>query len=175
MGPSPETVTTPSSRSLPPIRLVPLLPAEFDGFVASLLEAYAQDHVQGGQWTPERALEQARAQVTALLPRGVDTPDHYLRTILKEPEGVAVGRLWYAVRREEGPAHLFVYDIIIAESARGKGYGEAAMRALEPIAREMGLPRIALHVFGHNEPAIRLYERIGYKPTNLLMSKPVAP
>ena len=35
----------------------------------------------------------------------------------------------------------------------------------------MGLPGIGLHVFGHNDGARRLYERLGYEPVNIFMYK----
>jgi ribosomal protein S18 acetylase RimI-like enzyme len=38
----------------------------------------------------------------------------------------------------------------------------------------MGLAGIALHVFGHNQSARALYEKLGYAPTNLNLYKPLA-
>ena len=43
-----------------------------------------------------------------------------------------------------------------------KGLGSEAMRFLENTARALGLQRIELGVFSFNEPAIRLYEKLGY-------------
>ena len=162
-----------SERSPARIRLVALSPSDFAQYMASLEEEYARDHVRAGQWGAAEALDRARRETHELLPQGMESPDHYFRTIVADPVGTAVGRLWFAVRRGEGPPFLFVYDLLVFEKHRGHGYGEAAMRALEPVARELQMPRIALHVFGHNPTAVRLYERIGYRPTNLLMSKPV--
>lgn len=170
---SPGSVAPASPLTPAQVRLVPLPPAELDDYLELLIREYAQDHVRDGQWTEAEAPARARRDVGRLLPRGVDTPDQYLRAIVADRAGVPVGRLWYAVRREEGPPHLFIYDLLIFENERGHGYGEAAMRALEPIARELGVSRIGLHVFGHNGIAIRLYERLGYRTTNLLMSKDV--
>ena len=41
---------------------------------------------------------------------------------------------------------LFIYDIVIEEHRRGKGYGKAALLLLEDRARALGKRRIALHV-----------------------------
>lgn len=47
---------------------------------------------------------------------------------------------------------------------RGKGYGTEAMQlALRFAFHELNLHRLQLSVFGYNEPAIRLYERLGFK------------
>jgi ribosomal protein S18 acetylase RimI-like enzyme len=66
---------------------------------------------------------------------------------------------------------LFIYDIVIEEHLRGKGYGRAALLLLEDVARALGKRRISLHVFAHNDRARRLYEELGYRPTNIVMAK----
>ena len=43
-----------------------------------------------------------------------------------------------------------------------RGYGSEAMQFLENTCRVMDLKRIELGVFAFNEPAIRLYQRLGY-------------
>jgi GNAT superfamily N-acetyltransferase len=43
---------------------------------------------------------------------------------------------------------MFVYDIRVDESQRGKGYGRAAMVFAEEEARRRGHDRVALNVFG---------------------------
>ncbi|MBK9748433.1 MAG: GNAT family N-acetyltransferase [Chloroflexi bacterium] len=55
--------------------------------------------------------------------------------------------------------------IAIGEAAnRGKGYGLEAMNlALKFAFHELNLHRIQLTVFGYNERAIRLYEKIGFQ------------
>jgi ribosomal protein S18 acetylase RimI-like enzyme len=45
------------------------------------------------------------------------------------------------------------------------------MKEIESIARTLGLEQIELHVFGHNERAINLYEKLDYKVSNIIMSK----
>lgn len=48
--------------------------------------------------------------------------------------------------------------------SRGRGIGTAATaRLLEIGFRELGLHRVYLHVFATNEPARRLYERLGFR------------
>lgn len=45
----------------------------------------------------------------------------------------------------------------------GKGAGEAAMKFVENIARELGATRMELGVFAFNKNAISFYEKQGYK------------
>ncbi|HSO28244.1 MAG TPA: GNAT family N-acetyltransferase, partial [Anaerolineales bacterium] len=69
------------------------------------------------------------------------------------------------------PPTAFIYDFVIDEAYRRRGYGRLALLALEDKAREMGIDQIALHVFGHNHAARALYESVGYQVTNLQMAK----
>ena len=45
------------------------------------------------------------------------------------------------------------------------------MRSLEDEVRRLGDSSIGLHVFGHNAPARRLYEKLGYSETHINMVK----
>jgi RimJ/RimL family protein N-acetyltransferase len=41
-------------------------------------------------------------------------------------------------------------------------------------ARELGADKVELHVFGHNQGARALYEKLGYTPTSIVMVKPLS-
>jgi len=47
------------------------------------------------------------------------------------------------------------------------------MEKLEEKAKKLKCNKILLHVFAHNNPAISLYKKMGYKITNLMMSKEI--
>lgn len=47
------------------------------------------------------------------------------------------------------------------------------MRLLEEHVKSMGINKITLHVFGHNQPAIALYEKMGYKTFSMHMAKEI--
>lgn len=53
--------------------------------------------------------------------------------------------------------------------------GRETLRALDVALSELGQRSVSLHVFGHNEIAIELYKKSGYKTTNLVMSKEIPP
>lgn len=46
-----------------------------------------------------------------------------------------------------------------------------AMTEVENFSKALGAETIGLHVFGHNNKAIKLYEKLGYKATNITISK----
>ncbi|MGH9905645.1 MAG: GNAT family N-acetyltransferase, partial [Pyrinomonadaceae bacterium] len=52
---------------------------------------------------------------------------------------------------------------------RGKGYGTEAVKLLLVHAyRDLNLHRVQVHVFSENVPAIRLYEKVGFKREGVL-------
>jgi ribosomal protein S18 acetylase RimI-like enzyme len=154
----------------PKITLEPMSPETFAHWRATSVRSYAADKVRVGTWPAEGAEARAEQEFTSLLPDGLETPDHDLRSIVNE-SGDVVGMLWFGPLREGGRSTCFIWDIEVAEEARGHGYGRAALLALEAIARDLGYGEIGLHVFGDNEVARHLYRSSGYVETDVMMRK----
>ena len=55
--------------------------------------------------------------------------------------------------------HVADVGLMVARGYRRRGVGLALMERAEEWAQEVGVLKIELHVFPHNEPAIELYER----------------
>jgi RimJ/RimL family protein N-acetyltransferase len=100
----------------------------------------------------------------------------YLRSLRRYPHAAVfvaetdkriVGRL--SVARDPHPASAHVADVgvMIAREHRRRGFGRALMQAAEAWAREAGVRKLELHVFPYNEPAIALYESLGYRREGL--------
>jgi ribosomal protein S18 acetylase RimI-like enzyme len=68
-----------------------------------------------------------------------------------------------------------VYDVSVRPEHQRKGHASRAFAALDEVVRELGLAGVALHVFGHNKAALALYERLGFRATNISMFKAVDP
>ena len=153
------------------IDLVPMDETEFQVYTATSIADYAQEHIRTGRWSPEEGLQKAEQQYQELLPDGLASHDQYLFSIRDNVSGEKVGILWFAVQKQGGKTGAFVYDIKIDEQFRRHGYAEQAFLALEEKVRALGLDAISLHVFGHNHAARALYEKLGYVPTNIMMSK----
>lgn len=152
------------------LNLEPMTEAELQDFLEPAIAEYAQGHIDDGQWTEDEALEKSRKEFHDLLPEGVATPNHYLFTLVNESRQ-KVGMLWFAVRENQGQRAAWVYEVIIDEAFRRRGYGSQAFRAMEQKVRALGLNKIALHVFGKNHAAQEMYKKLGYEVTNVLMAK----
>jgi RimJ/RimL family protein N-acetyltransferase len=148
---------------------------EFVEFRAWADRRYADEHVEAGTWAQSGALERSQAEMEQLLPKGVETSDHFLRVVEDETLGGVVGEVWYHLQRSEASGQLFVYWIGIREPFRGHGRGTVVLQLLEAEARRLNVNRLALHVFAHNTKAQALYARLGYLPTNVLMAKTLPP
>jgi ribosomal protein S18 acetylase RimI-like enzyme len=148
------------------IRLEPMTRSEFEKFLAVSVETYAKEKTLSGNWTEEESLDKAKEEFSKLLPEGVSSANNYLYTIFDED--LDAGVIWLAKKTDEAG---FIYEIRIYDEYQGKGYGKAAMKEIEVKARELGMKKIGLHVFGHNKVARSLYEKIGYETTNVNMVK----
>lgn len=155
------------------VRLVPMTESDFEGYVEQSIVSYAQEHVQSGNWDPSEALQKSREQFEQLLPEGLATENQHLFSVEEGETGALVGRIWFGERGQPSRRTAFIYDFLIHEPYRGRGYGKQTLAALEEKVRELGIETIALHVFGHNRAAINLYQRVGYEITNLHMQKRV--
>ena len=143
--------------------------SEFEAYLDKAISDYAADKAKAGDWSVEEALERSRKSYHGLLPQGVETEHNYLFRIQLEESGEKVGMIW--MKHETPRPHGFIFDIVLDEAQRGKGYGKQAMLALEGFAKELGLETISLHVFAYNEVAMQLYIGLGYEVTSQNMTK----
>ena len=150
-------------------KLVPMTQAEFDVYIERLITEYAADNVRAGYWTDAEALERSHKQTESLLPQGLQTKDHYLYTLYDGD--TAVGVIWLHAEMNRPVKGGFIFDVEIKEEFRGKGYGKQIMSLIEEKARELGLKKMGLHVFGYNNAARKLYESVGYEVSSLNMLK----
>lgn len=142
---------------------------EFATWRAESVESFAQDLSEAMDRPLDAARERAVAQFEELLPDGLGSTGSHL-LIVQSERGQRVGTLWlgpHPTRRD----HAFVYDIVIDQGARGKGFGRAAMLAAENLLKDEGKAAVGLSVFGFNANAQRLYESLGYKVVATQMTK----
>ena len=79
-----------------------------------------------------------------------------------EPAGLAV--YFYNFSTWLGRPGLYLEDLFIRPSVRGKGYGRALLERLALIARERGCGRMEWAVLDWNDPAIQFYKKLGAEP-----------
>lgn len=103
--------------------------------------------------------------------RSVGEERRYLRAARRHPDAAVyvaeddrglVGRL--SLSRDPHPACRHVADLglMVAARARREGVGRALLDEAVRWCRSAGVRKLELHVFPHNEPAIRLYESFGF-------------
>lgn len=83
------------------------------------------------------------------------------------------GFIWAYVHWFREEQRIYVSEIRVKEVYRRQGIGTELLKAVEKKAQDMGLEAVYLHAEANNPDAVRLYERIGYKPERIQMRKPL--
>lgn len=130
---------------------------------------YTESIIRAYGMSRDEAQREALTLGEDILKQGMGTPGHEFFTAVEEASGRAVGYLWCEVNREKRRA--FLYFVVVEETERGRGLGEAALRQLEGRLKADGIKSLGLHVFSHNTGALRLYERLGFQVTSVNMQK----
>ena len=100
----------------------------------------------------------------------------YLKSVRRHPDaavfvavedGTVVGRL--SLSRDPHPASRHVADLglMVAFDHRRQGIGRMLLEHAVGWARASGILKLELHVFTHNDPALRLYEAFGFEREGL--------
>jgi ribosomal protein S18 acetylase RimI-like enzyme len=97
----------------------------------------------------------------------VDNPNSVL--YLASIDGEIVGSLTLALYRIPTGVKAWIEDVVVDETARGSGVGEALNRAAIAEAAERGAKNVSLTSRASRAAANRLYQRLGFEPydTNL--------
>lgn len=97
--------------------------------------------------------------------------------LVAERDGVVVGYAyagiepldWMQLRDEAG----FIHDVFVDPAARGAGIGAALVEAAARWLADRGMPRVMLWTAARNEPARRLFERLGFRHTMSEMTREI--
>ena len=116
-------------------------------------------------WTPESGFPsviQAADHPAAMFFTPADPPGIHL---VAELDDAVAGYV-----RLKPPTHLpenahvtHVSGLAVHPAARRRGVAAALMTAAEPFARARGARKLSLRVLSTNQPAMRLYERLGFE------------
>lgn len=158
--------------SNPQTKIRPMSKDEFEIWLPHCTKEFAKEKAQALEITQDQALQLSEQSFESILTKGLHTSDSYLFSILNG-EGEVIGTIWFVVSTKWGATTAFIYDLEINAAHRRSGHAEAAMRLIEPKAKALGATKLALHVFGFNDGAIRLYENLDYKTTDINMAKPL--
>ena len=95
--------------------------------------------------------------------------------LVAERESDVVGYLYAAI---EGPSWKelrdragYIHDILVEEQHRGAAIAEGLMNAAFDWMREQHVPRVVLGSAANNVRGQRFFERLGFRPTMIEMTK----
>lgn len=135
-------------------------PVHADALV-SLLDAYAQDPMGGGEPLSEFAK-------VNLIPALVARPQAFSVLAFDDVDGVVGGLAVGLVNCIEGFSTFAcqplvnVHDVAVLHAYRGQRVAEKMLALAEKMARERGACKLTLEVLQGNAGAIKLYHRVGF-------------
>ena len=88
--------------------------------------------------------------------------DHFK---LKDQSGKSVGEMQLY---QESKNSINVVWVGVDDSARGRGYAQAAMKAAVKHAQKKGMSKVTLEVPGNSPDARHIYEKMGFKSTGVV-------
>lgn len=83
-----------------------------------------------------------------------------------------IGCLWLgeSIDQRTGRKQAYVFLLYVDQAHRRKGLGGALMAHAQQWAKQQGYEQMSLQVFEDNLSALKLYEKLGYKPQARWMS-----
>jgi ribosomal protein S18 acetylase RimI-like enzyme len=109
----------------------------------------------------EKEPDAVEVTVTELQQHGFgDKPKFYCFVAETDIRVVGMALVYFRYSTWKGPV-LHLEDLIITQSHRGKGIGEALYQKVMAYGRRHQVKRVQWEVLGWNEGAIRFYERTG--------------
>jgi ribosomal protein S18 acetylase RimI-like enzyme len=125
----------------------------FSGDASELADALVTLVPQLSKSNPPPSL----AEVEAML-----SSDAITQFVARDDDASIVGVATLAMFPIPTARRAWIEDVIVDETARGHGVGEALTRAMIDAARESGCRTIELTSRPTREPANRLYQRLGF-------------
>jgi ribosomal protein S18 acetylase RimI-like enzyme len=141
--------------------------------VARTADEAALTRVEAAAWTPESGFPSVIERVgDPFFTFFTDDspPGEYL---VAEADGRVLGyiRVRPVTRLRENAHVLGIAGLAVDAGARGRGVATALLAAAERLARARGGHKLSLRVLGTNEPALRLYERAGFRREGTLQAE----
>ncbi|MCF6506009.1 GNAT family N-acetyltransferase [Blastococcus sp. MG754426] len=138
----------------PALRIEPALAADHDRIAALTVQVYVDGGLASAGYAAELADVAGRARVAELL-------------VARDDGGELIGSVAFVAGGEfgevlESPDEAGFRMLVVDPRARGRGVGEALVRACLDRARETGRRRVVISTGTRMTAAHRLYERLGF-------------
>lgn len=103
----------------------------------------------------------------------VDTPLWFVALSDPERERQKIACLWLgmAIDQINGVRHPNIFLVYVDPAYRRQGIAKALMEHAQTWAKERGYTQMGLQVFTDNQPAIELYQQLGYQPRSIAMMR----
>ncbi|SKA79157.1 Acetyltransferase (GNAT) family protein [Agreia bicolorata] len=157
-----------------PVHLVPMSPERFPAWLERSRGEYERDLVVTGE-SEEDARRHSVESMEGAFAAGAPTAHNAVFDLVDE-FGRTVGYLWVGRGGSGGgnsgdDASWWIWDVLVDEQHRGRGFGREAMHLAEEYARSQGAETLGLSVFAFNAAARGLYDSLGYEPVSVKMRK----
>ncbi len=135
----------------------PITPQD-KAFLSMLYASTREEELKQVPWSDEEKKNFLQMQFDA---QHAHYQEHYpdARFELVLMDDIPIGRLY----QETWPSQIRIIDIALLPEFRGKGLGRQLMQAVLDEGARLG-KAVSIHV-EHNNPAMRLYTRLGFKKT----------
>lgn len=96
-------------------------------------------------------------------------------TVATEQRTRKIACLWLgiAIDQATGIRHPNIFLVYVDAAYRRQGIGRALMEYAQVWAKAQGYTQIGLQVFTNNQPAIDLYQQLGYQPRSISMMREI--
>lgn len=102
------------------------------------------------------------------------TPYWLVASLQNPQEFIACLWLGTAVDQTTGDTYTHIFILVVAPEYRRQGLGTALLQMAESWTHQQGHHQIGLQVFTNAQPALSLYQKLGYQPRSLLLMKGMA-
>jgi len=88
-----------------------------------------------------------------------------------EKDGEVIGYAWFGWSKGYMGRYGFLHQLFIDEKYRQKGLAQRLLKHAEAYMLSQGIRRMQLRVTKTNAPALKLYEKMQYRKTRIIMEK----
>lgn len=88
-----------------------------------------------------------------------------------EKNGEVIGYIWFGLKKTYAGEKGEIYNLYIDENYRRKGLAKKLIKHAENYLSSKGIEFLELKVTETNLPAVKLYEKLNFKKTRIVMEK----